>query len=213
MNGIFIPASETTNAAVPGFHALLPLLAWILVLGFAGLFPALAVVKCTTHSPSSSREASLAAAQAPPPVLEMDMRDMGTCQGWHEGEAAAGMPDEAVLKLPGQSSRAVSVSDLKKMVGTHPVGTGLCGDFVIVSRDGNKALLQSREQTRKYGISITIGGREAVFRGQTFVILTCENDFSPFGRGGLVSIPASRPLRINSVGKNARGQVIVDAWF
>jgi hypothetical protein len=125
------------------------------------------------------------------------------------GAAPPPKPAPAAAKI----SRIVTIPDLKKMAGTRPTATGLRGEFVLLRREGNKVLLQSRMEMRKYGIEITTDDKVAVFRGQTYVTATCEHDLSPYLDGTLVNIPAEAPLTIQSVKKDAQGRIFVEATF
>ena len=110
-------------------------------------------------------------------------------------------------------SRVYTVPELKKLAGTRPSGAGLRGDFVLVSREGNRLLLQSRVELSNFGITSTTNGQADVYRGHTFVTVDCTKDPSRFINGQLVTIPAEQALRIISVSKNSQDRIDVEAVY
>ena len=110
-------------------------------------------------------------------------------------------------------TRVYTVPELKKLVGTRPAGAGLRGDFVLVKREGDQVLLQSRADLRNFGITSSTNGKEDVYRGHTFVSVNCSRDMSRFISGQLVTIPAEQALQIISVSKNSQGEINVEASF
>ena len=110
-------------------------------------------------------------------------------------------------------SRVYTVPELKKLSGTRPTGAGLRGDFVLVSREGNQLLLQSRANLSSFGITSTTNGQPDIYRGRTFVKVICTRDVSQFINSQLVTIPAEQALRIISVSKNNQGRIDVEAAY
>ena len=110
-------------------------------------------------------------------------------------------------------SRVYTVPELKSLAGTRPTGVGLRGDFVLVKQEGSQVLLQSRAKLRNFGITLSTNGRDAIYRGNTFVTVNCSKDMSRFISGQLVTIPAEQPLQIISVSQNNQGQINVEASF
>ena len=117
------------------------------------------------------------------------------------------------IPAPVTLSRVYTVPEMKKLAGSRPAGAGLRGDFVLVKREGNQVLLQSRMELRSFGIMSYTNGQEDVYRGHTFVAVTCTKDMGRFINGQLVTIPAEQPLRIISVSKNSQDRIDVEASF
>ena len=115
--------------------------------------------------------------------------------------------------LPAPLARVYTVPELKQLSGTKPTGAGLRGDFVLVSREGDRVLLQSRLELSDFGVTSFTNGKADVYRGRTFVNVTCRRDIGPLIRGQLVSVPAEQPLRIVSVSTNSQGRIDVEALF
>jgi hypothetical protein len=108
-------------------------------------------------------------------------------------------------------SRVYTVPELKKLIGSHPTGAGLRGDFVLVQREGNQVLLQSRVEMRDWFPNVP--ANDPMFRGHTFVNVTCYKDISNFVKDQIVTIPAEQPLRIISVSKGSGTGINVQASF
>ena len=85
--------------------------------------------------------------------------------------------------------------------------------LVLVRRDGNEMLLQSRMDMQRWGVTGTTNGQEDIYRGHTFVRVDCTNDMSRLVNGQFVTIPAEQALRIISVTKNSEGRISVEASF
>jgi len=107
--------------------------------------------------------------------------------------------DEVRLDPP---TRIYTIPDLKNLLGTHPANASLRGDFLVITSGSNRMVLQA----------VTLLGNTA-FRGRTLVIVTSNDDLSRYQKDSSVTFLANEPLLIQSVYRDTKGQIVVEAKF
>jgi hypothetical protein len=109
--------------------------------------------------------------------------------------------------------RVYTVPELKELLGQRLGEAWLRGDFIVVQRLGNHAVLQSRADTARFGLELFESGKRMVFPGRTLVNLTLNREDGEMVSGNTVTFSESNPLRLTSVRKNAEGYTVVEAEF
>jgi hypothetical protein len=109
--------------------------------------------------------------------------------------------------------RVYTLPELKGLLGQRLNEAWLRGDFIVVQRHENHAVLQSRADTARFGLQILENGKEMLFPGRTIVNLTLNREDAPLFSGNIVTFSEANPLRLISVSKKAEGYTVVDAEF
>jgi serine/threonine protein kinase len=124
-------------------------------------------------------------------------------------------PPKSLNQVPAglNQRRVYTVPELKRLLGQRLSGAWLRGDFILVKRSGNRAVLQSRAETARFGLEILQNGKPLVFAGRTFINVTLNQEINRLMNGNLITFTESDPLHLISVGKDAQGYTQAEAEF
>ena len=95
-----------------------------------------------------------------------------------------------------------------ELLGKRPTRAWLRGDFILIQRAGNRAVLRSRVET-----AFSVNGKRVDNPGSTLVNVTVNREINELSSDGLITFPESDPLRVLSVGKDAQANMVVEAEF
>jgi hypothetical protein len=116
-------------------------------------------------------------------------------------------------QVPAANQRVYTAPELQNVIGHRLNGAWLRGDFIVVQRSGNRAILQSFADMSRYRLEISQNGKPVVFPRTTLVNLTLSHEDGTLIRGNTVTVSEASPLRLISVSKDAEGYTIVEAEF
>lgn len=100
------------------------------------------------------------------------------------------------------------VYTLLELLGKRPSGGWLRGDFILIERFGNRGVFRSSIEA-----GFSVNGNRARIEGSTIVNVTLHREIKEMVSDGIVTFPESDPLRLLSVGKDAQGNMVVEAEF
>ena len=116
-----------------------------------------------------------------------------------------GLPSTDRDQIGNERKRVYSTLELLRK---RPSRAWLHGHFVLIQRVGNRAILRSSVET-----GFSIDGKRIHIQGSTIVNVTLLREIEGMANDGIITFPASDPLKVLSVDKDAQAKIVVEAEF